>query len=283
MRNPTLIFIGAHPDDETFAVGGTLALYARTGISVYYICATRGEAGIVRPEFMKGFNSIGDMRWDELERAASVLKLAGVISLGYRDSGMPGSAENQHPDSLTLAPVEVVAGRIVKVMRDLHPQVVITHDPIGGYRHPDHIAVHNAAVKAFYAAGDPSRYPGTGPAFQPQKLYFHIMPRRYLRIAVRLLPLLGKDPRKYGKNGDIDLVNLAEVDFPIHAVIMLSRQDLEIRKKALLCHSSQISGPPQSRLLGIIGRLMGHSDLYMRAFPPAIRKQTESNLFQGIL
>ncbi|MBN1374526.1 MAG: PIG-L family deacetylase [Dehalococcoidia bacterium] len=283
MRNPTLIFIGAHPDDETFAIGGTLALYARTGINVYYVCATRGEAGTVRPEFMRGFNSIGDMRWAELEFAASVLKLTGIFSLGYRDSGMPGSTENHHPDSLASAPIEEVARRVVKVIRELHPHVVITHDPIGGYRHPDHIAVHNAAVKAFYAAGDPSRYPEAGPAYQPQKLYFHVMSRRFLRIAVRLLPIFGRDPRKYGKNGDIDLVSLAEVDFPVHAVIKLTQQDIEIREKARSCHASQISGPPQSRLLGIINRFMGHSDQYMRAFPPVLKRRRESNLFQGIL
>jgi N-acetyl-1-D-myo-inositol-2-amino-2-deoxy-alpha-D-glucopyranoside deacetylase len=283
MRNPTLIFIGAHPDDETFAVGGTLAQYAKAGIRVYYACATRGEAGSVKPEFMHGFENIGDMRWAELECAAAVLGLAGVFNLGYRDSGMAGSDDNKNPGALENAPVEQVAGKIVKVLRDIRPQVVVTHDPIGGYRHPDHIAVHNATVKAFYAAGDPGRYPEAGEAFQPQKLYFHVMPRQAIKIAVKIMPLFGRDPSKYGKNKDIDLKSLAQVDFPIHATVRLSKEVIEIRERARACHASQIGGPPQSRLLGVINKFMGRSDQYMKAFPPPIKQRKESNLFQGIL
>ena len=87
-ESKTLIFFGAHPDDETFAIGGTLAHYAEAGVKVYYACATRGEAGFAAPEYMKGYTTVGDMRWAELECAAKVLGLAGVIYLGYRDSGM---------------------------------------------------------------------------------------------------------------------------------------------------------------------------------------------------
>jgi len=283
MRNPTLIFIGAHPDDETFAVGGTLAQYAKAGISVYYACATRGEAGSVKPEFMHGVEDRVGMRGGGVECAGAVLGLAGVIHLGYRDSGMIGSEDNKNPEALVNAPVDQVAGRIGKILRYLKPQVVVTHDPIGGYRHPDHIAVHNATVKAFYAAGDPGRYPETGPAFQPQKLYFHVMPRQVLNVVVKILPLFGRDPSKYGKNRDIDLTSLAQVDFPIHAAVRLSKEAVEIRERARACHASQISGPPQSRLLGLINKFMGHSDQYMRAFPPVLKRRKESNLFQGVL
>jgi N-acetyl-1-D-myo-inositol-2-amino-2-deoxy-alpha-D-glucopyranoside deacetylase len=283
MRNPTLIFVGAHPDDETFAVGGTLAQYAKAGISVYYLCATRGEAGSIKPEFMKGFENAGDMRTAELECAAAVLGLAGVMYLGYRDSGMIGSEDNKNPEALVNAPVDEVAERIVKILRDVRPQVVVTHDPIGGYRHPDHIAVHNATVKAFYAAGDPGRYPEAGSVFQPQKLYFHVMPRQALKFAVKVLPLFGRDPSKYGKNRDIDLKSLAQVDFPIHATVRLSKEAIEIRERARACHASQIGGPPQSRMLGVINKFMGKGDQYMRAFPPPIKRRKESNLFQGVL
>ena len=283
MRNPTLIFIGAHPDDETFAVGGTLASYTKAGVAVYYACATRGEAGSARPQFMRGYASVGDMRWAELECAAAVLGLCGVMHLGYRDSGMSGTEDNRNPEALVNAPVDEVAGRIVKILREVRPQVVVTHDPIGGYRHPDHIAVHNATVKAFYASGDPGKYPEAGAPFQPQKLYFHVMPRRALKIAVRILPLFGRDPAKYGRTRDIDLTKLVSVDFPIHAVIKLNQEDLDIRERARACHASQISGPPQSRLLGLINKFMGKSDQFMRAFPPAIKIKKENNLFQGVL
>ena len=138
----TLCFIGAHPDDETFGVGNTLAYYAAAGVDVYYVCATRGEAGMNNLNQLRGFKSLAELRTDELNYAASVLGLAGVVHLGYRDSGMPGAEDNKHPEALAAAPVDEVSERIVKIIRDLKPDVVITHDPIGGYRHPDHVAIH---------------------------------------------------------------------------------------------------------------------------------------------
>jgi N-acetyl-1-D-myo-inositol-2-amino-2-deoxy-alpha-D-glucopyranoside deacetylase len=87
----TLIFFGAHPDDETLGMGATLALYALKKIKIFYVCSTRGEVGTVEPQLMKGYASVGDLRWDELKCAAQVIGLADIIYLGYRDSGMPGS------------------------------------------------------------------------------------------------------------------------------------------------------------------------------------------------
>ncbi len=69
-RQKTLLFVGAHPDDETFGVGGTLAHYAATGVKVYYVCATRGEAGVTDPAHMRGYATPGEMRWSELKCAA---------------------------------------------------------------------------------------------------------------------------------------------------------------------------------------------------------------------
>ncbi len=85
---------------------------------------------------MRGYSSIGDLRWAELKCAAQTLGLTDVIYRGYRDSGMAGSEDNKHPQALSAAPLEQVAGRIVAVIRRLKPEVVVTFDPIGGYRHP---------------------------------------------------------------------------------------------------------------------------------------------------
>lgn len=277
----TLLFVGAHPDDETFGVGGTLAQYATAGVKVYYACATRGEAGSVDPEHMEGYTTVGDMRWAELERAARTLGLAGIVYLGYRDSGMPGSEDNRHPEALVIAPLEQVAGRVVKVIRDLKPEVVITSDPIGGYRHPDHIAIHNATVEAFHTAGDPKQYPESGPAFQPQKLYFALFPRRWLKVMVRLLPLLGQDPRHFGRNKDIDLASLADVNFPVHATVRLTKQAIKSRDKAATCYASQGGGRQRrAGLLGLVSRFWEARDQYMRAYPPPIGRR-ESDLFEG--
>jgi LmbE family N-acetylglucosaminyl deacetylase len=282
----TLVFIGAHPDDETFGVGATLAQYAAAGVKVYYICATRGEAGEVPPEMMKGYSSIAELRTVELEKAAKILGVARVIYLGYRDSGMAGSPDNRHPQALVAAPLEEVAGRIVKELRLLKPQVVITFDPIGGYRHPDHIATHDAAVRAFKAAGDPQQYPEAGPAFQPQKLYFHVFPHRFTKFYVRLMKLMGRDPHRMGKNKDIDFASLVAVVFPIHAVIRLKKESSETRNKAAACHASQMAGGSMRRgLFGFLNSLFsmfGQSDSYMRAEPPPKGRRKEHDLFKGV-
>ena len=146
---PVLLAVLAHPDDETFGTGGTLALYARRGVKVFLICATRGEVGEVDEEYMKGFKSIADRRVDELRCAAGLLGLTEVIFLDYRDSGMEGSPDNRHPEALTAQPVEAVAKTVAELIQKIRPQVLITFDPIGGYRHPDHIAIHKATVRAF--------------------------------------------------------------------------------------------------------------------------------------
>lgn len=283
MENKRLIFVGAHPDDETFAVGGTLAQYAAKGVKVYYVCATRGEAGIIDPSRLRGFREMGELRWSELECAVKELGLAGMVYLGYRDSGMPGWADNKHPQALINASMDEAAGSIVKVIRELRPQVVVTHDPMGGYRHPDHIAVHKATIRAFQAAPDPAQYPESGTPFQPQKLYFHIFPRRALKLVVRLMPVIGKDPHRFGRNGDIDLASLVEVDFPENAVIRLSEQAIRKRERARRCHLSQIGdSTPQSKLWRLANRLLSQHDSYMRAYPVQNSKRKEYDLFEGV-
>ena len=89
-----LLAVLAHPDDESFGTGGTLALYAQQGAQVYLVCATRGEVGEMDPKHMRGFNSIAERREDELRCAAEKLGLTKVFFLNYRDSGMPGSPDN---------------------------------------------------------------------------------------------------------------------------------------------------------------------------------------------
>lgn len=280
MEKKVLLAVLAHPDDETFGTGGTLAYYARKGVDVYLVCATRGEAGEVETEMLKGFSSIGELREDELRCAAGHLGLKGVFFLDYRDSGMEGSPDNKHPQALAAADVDSVAGKIVPYIRRLRPQVVVTFDPVGGYMHPDHIAIHKAAVKAFYAAGDESQYPSDLPAFQPAKLYYHTFPRGFLRMTVSLMKLTGKDPRRFGKNGDIDLVRVSEARFPVNATIDY-RSVLEQKNMAVACHASQGGMRITVGFLDLLRKIFGVSDQYMRAYPPPAGKK-EKDLFAGL-
>ena len=275
-----LLAVLAHPDDESFGLGGTLALYARRGYDTYLVCATRGEVGMV--DDLGGHASIAELRESELRCAAKHLGLTGVYFLGYRDSGMPGSDDNRHPNAQVNRPVEEVAGRVVKYIRELKPDVVLTFDPIGGYKHPDHIQIHRATALAFDRADDASFHPEAGAPFQPRALYFQVFPRGFLKWATRLLPLFGKDPAKFGRNGDINLKELAEVDFPVHARLDI-RSVSEVKREAGACHSSQGGGQMRRGLMGFVTKVFGEHEDYMRAYPPVDTGFTRlRDLFDGI-
>jgi LmbE family N-acetylglucosaminyl deacetylase len=278
---PVLLAVLAHPDDETFGMGGTLALYAQQGAAVHLVCATRGEVGIVDPEYLQGYDSIADRREHELRCAAQMLGLAGVHFLDYRDSGMPGSEDNHHPRALAAAPLDEVAARIVGHIRRLCPKVVLTFDPIGGYRHPDHIAIHEATVRAFALADDESFDVDGLPPYRPQKLYFHTLSRRFLRFAVRVLPLFGRNPHKWGRNEDIDLTSLAVEDFPVHAAIDISGVR-ELKAEASRCHESQGGLATIRGFMGWVIRLGDNKETYMRAYPSPEPGVVERDLFKGI-
>jgi N-acetyl-1-D-myo-inositol-2-amino-2-deoxy-alpha-D-glucopyranoside deacetylase/mycothiol S-conjugate amidase len=277
-----ILAVLAHPDDESFGLGGTLALYAQRGYETYYVCATRGEAGSADEEYLKGYKDTAEMRTDELMRAAKELGLKEVIFLGYRDSGMPGMEANQHPNAQINHPIEEVAGKVVKHIRAIKPDVVITFDPIGGYKHPDHIHIHKATVFAFSNADNDSFYPEAGESFKPQALYYQVFPRGFLKAMTRLMPLFGKDPTKWGRNGDINLKELAEVDFPVHARIH-TRSVAEIKRKASEQHASQGGMQMRRGLLGFVSQVFGEREDFMQAYPPVDGNfKRKSDLFDGI-
>jgi LmbE family N-acetylglucosaminyl deacetylase len=276
-----ILVVLAHPDDETFGMGGTLALYARRGVKVYLVCATRGEVGEVDEDYLKGFNSIGERRESELRCAAGLLGLTEVYFMGYRDSGMPGSVDNQNPLALVMAPLDKVAEEVAHYIRQIQPQVVLTFDPIGGYRHPDHIHIQQATALAFDLAAKGPVFADDLAPFQAQRLYFHTMPRGFLRLITRVMPLFGKDPSKFGRNQDIDLKSIAEVDFPTHVRIDY-RSVAKIRDEAAACHASQGGGFTNSGLVGWLRRQFAANETFMQAYPEPEKGKVKKDLFEGI-
>jgi LmbE family N-acetylglucosaminyl deacetylase len=276
-----LLAVLAHPDDETFGMGGTLALYAQRGAAVHLVCATRGEAGEADAAYLRGFSSIAELREHELGCAARQLGLAGVHFLNYRDSGMPGAKDNQHPKALINAPLDELAGKVVGCIRQLCPQVVLTHDPMGGYGHPDHIHLQQAVVKAFYTASDPAAYPESLPVYAPQKLYFNTISRRMMRWIVRLMPLVGKDPRRFGNNGDIDMKAIAAVDFPTHASINYAAVK-KIRLQASQCYASQGGQQTNKGVAGLLRGWERSNEIFMLAYPQPEPGYVEKDLFAGV-
>jgi len=265
-NNNVILVVLAHPDDESFGMGGTLAKYAAQGVDVHLLCATKGEVGDVSPEKLIGYDSVADLRESELRCAAEHLGLKQVHYLGYRDSGMSGSSENHHLLSLASQAVDDVSRKIVGYIRELKPSVVLTFDPIGGYRHPDHIAIHNATVRAFHQAGERNFITDGLEPFKPEKLYFHTFPRGFLRSVVKILKFFGRDPKKFGRNGDIDLESFAYENFPIHTVINIKKYR-ELKEKAGSCHASQGGGRMGGRLLSSLFRLFDNKETFMQAFP----------------
>jgi LmbE family N-acetylglucosaminyl deacetylase len=169
-----LLTVGPHPDDESSATGGILASYAAAGIRTAVVTCTRGEEGeILDPDLdpRAARRRLGDIREAELRAACHVLGVREVRLLGYRDSGMAGAGANHHPDAFCNAPLEEATGRLVRVLRELRPEVVLTENADGTYGHPDHIMTHRVTVRAFAAAGDPARYPEAGPPWTPRRLY----------------------------------------------------------------------------------------------------------------
>ncbi len=185
MDNVSILTVFAHPDDEILGFGGSLAQYVSQGALVTLLCATRGEMGEISDPALATPENLAQVREGELRQSGEVLGVQEVLFLGYRDSGMAGTPDNDHPQCLHQANATEVVGRIVRAIREVRPKLVLTHDPSGGYGHPDHIAASVHTASAFNIAGDPTCYPeqlshGLEP-WTPSKLYYSVFPRRVFR------------------------------------------------------------------------------------------------------
>jgi LmbE family N-acetylglucosaminyl deacetylase len=147
-------------------MGGTLLKYGQAGVETGLICLTRGEVGEISDPALATPETLGEVREGELRAVAQALGVQHLWFLGYRDSGMAGTAENQNSRSLLQANPAEVIGKIVAVIRAFRPQVVVTFDETGGYGHPDHIAAWQHTTSAFSVAADLAQYPELGPVHQ---------------------------------------------------------------------------------------------------------------------
>jgi LmbE family N-acetylglucosaminyl deacetylase len=280
----TLLIVYAHPDDESFSNAGMIARYSAAGVAVHYACATRGECGAAPPELLAGHADLAALRTAELVCAARTLGMAAVHFLGYRDSGMAGAPDNQHPAALAQAPPERVAGQVAALIRTLRPQVVLTFGPYGDYGHPDHIAIHHATVTAFAAAGDTARYPeqlaaGLAP-WSPARLYYSTFGTRLLRASIAMMWLTGRDPRRFGQNRDVDLPRAVAESTPITTVIACHSY-LAQKERAWRCHRSQIDDmAPVLELPAPLRRLWMRYEHFTRAVPAWAGGRRERDLFK---
>ena len=177
MSDPLCILtVHAHPDDEASKGAATIAKYRAEGIRTVLVCCTGGEEGDIlnpamdRPEVKK---NLGAVRRQELDRAAAVIGYERVHLLGYRDSGMPESDANLHPDCFAEAPLDEAVDRLVELLRLERPQVVVTYpDEQGTYKHPDHLRVYEITDPAVERAADGNHRPDLGPPWSVNKVYY---------------------------------------------------------------------------------------------------------------
>ena len=164
-RGRRLAAVFAHPDDETFATGATLARYAHAGVHLSLYCATDGRAGQSSDVPVGSPAELGDLRRNELHVAARHLGIHDVTIGGHPDRG------------LAAVDPEVLVGEIVAFLRRTQPTVVITFGPEGAPTgHLDHRAISRAATSAFFLAALPTEYEGTGVPHRAARLYYTTYP-----------------------------------------------------------------------------------------------------------
>lgn len=149
----TAVFFHAHPDDESIATSGTMAKAVAAGHRVVLVCATRGEHGEVADGFLEPDEALWQRREKETAASAAVIGVARHEFLGYVDSGMIGTPENDAPDSFWQADIDEAAERLAKILREEAADILTVYDDHGNYGHPDHIQVHRVGVRAAELAG----------------------------------------------------------------------------------------------------------------------------------
>ena len=241
MRDPDalcLLTVHAHPDDEASKGACTVAKAHAEGVHTVLVCCTGGEAGDILNPAMDLDHvraRLHDVRMDELAEAAKIIGYDEVILLGYRDSGMPDTEHNLHPESFAQAPLDEAVAKLVKAIRDFRPHVLITYgDDQQGYPHPDHLRVHEISVAAFDAAGDPDQFPELGDPWQPLKLYYTVWARRrFEEMHQRFLDLGLESPF------DQKWFDRPAQDERITTVVEIS-EFMDVRPAALKAHATQI-------------------------------------------
>ncbi|TMR09889.1 N-acetyl-1-D-myo-inositol-2-amino-2-deoxy-alpha-D-glucopyranoside deacetylase [Nonomuraea turkmeniaca] len=210
MTDRRLLLVHAHPDDESIGTGATMAKYVAEGAHVTLVTCTLGEEGEIIPGDVAHLaadqdDALGPYRIGELAAACRALGVEDHRFLGepgrWRDSGMMGVASNDHPRAFWGADLDEAAGELVKVIREVRPQVLVTYDDNGFYGHPDHIQAHRVSRRAFELAAKPDF--GEGEPWQIAKFYHTALPRSVMQRTAEAL-----------READVDFITESLDDLP---------------------------------------------------------------------
>jgi LmbE family N-acetylglucosaminyl deacetylase len=220
----TLVCFHAHPDDESIATGGTMAMAAAAGHRVVLVCATKGEHGEVTEGYLSPGETLGERRVAETHASAAVLGVSVVEFLGYTDSGMMDTPENSLPGSFWSCDVEEAAERLASILRRESCDVLTVYDSNGNYGHPDHIQVHRVGVRAAELAG-------------VERVYEATVNRTRMVQRLRELAERGELPGDAPQEDDIQLgVDESELTTCVDVSAWL-----EVKRASMRAHASQIS------------------------------------------
>jgi len=228
----TLVFFHAHPDDECIATGGCMAKAARDGHRVVLVTAKRGEHG----EVVEGVLEPGEQLWErrvvETAESARILGVSRHEFLGYVDSGMMGTPENDARGSFWSADIDEAAAKLAAILQDEDADVLTVYDSNGNYGHPDHIQVHRVGVRAAEMAGTPNVFEAT-------------MNRTDIQRQIREAAANGAEVP-----GDVDPEDMT---IGVSEDVLTTRVDVRefanLKREAMVAHASQI--PPTSWFLSM--------------------------------
>jgi len=227
-RGRKLLAVYAHPDDEAFTTGGTFANFTDRGGQITLVCATRGEAGEISDPLLAMPATLGSVREVELRGAMRHVGVSDIRFLGYRDSGMLGTPDNDDPRAFVNADDAVLLGQLLEILRETEPEIVLTFGEDALYGHPDHVKAHHAATAAVIAYS--AERGGEGPA-----LYYNAVPReRMQEMAKRTTgPFVDMTPEQLAQLGTPEALITTRID--------VSAQ-YDRKMAALLAHRTQF-GP----------------------------------------
>jgi N-acetyl-1-D-myo-inositol-2-amino-2-deoxy-alpha-D-glucopyranoside deacetylase len=254
-ETPRLLFVHAHPDDETLTTGGTIARYAAAGADVVVVTCTLGEEGEVIGEryaqlAVDAADQLGGYRIGELTAALTAMGVKEPNFLGgaghWRDSGMAGTEPRRH-QRFCDADMREAVGELVAIIRRLRPHVVVTYDPNGGYGHPDHIQTHRVTTAAVKAA-DTDDYPGA--PWRVPKLYWTVISRGAMAAGLRNL----KETPDHWIRINFDDLPYDSFDNQINAVID-ARDYLPAKVAALRAHATQVAVAPNGESFALTNNL----------------------------
>jgi N-acetyl-1-D-myo-inositol-2-amino-2-deoxy-alpha-D-glucopyranoside deacetylase len=253
-ETPRLLFVHAHPDDESLSNGATIAYYAARGAQVSVVTCTLGEEGEVIGDrwaelAVDRADQLGGYRIGELTAALQALGVGAPLYLGgagrWRDSGMAGTDKRRRERFVDADEREAV-GALVAIIRRQRPHVVVTYDPNGGYGHPDHIRAHTVTTAAVAAAGSES-----GPADYPGEPW--VVPKFYWTVLAVSAFMAGWDAldRDDLRPGWVippeEEFNFGYSDEAIDAVVQAGPDALAAKVAALAAHATQVVVGPTGR------------------------------------